>query len=338
MKGLIEVPRIFVEEHLRQYRQRRQARLAEGSDTSADVGGPDSSLMVSKRVDRRLAQEAEKERAANAAVRRKADRLTKRLRADPSKKPPKTPRKDPELDLMIFKRIRSALESGDAVRLASKPGPTVTDMRSRKKRIRTSNPIAGEDGEHDVIEIAGRGETTFLVPHWDHTGDRLKLLAWAMAIKEMGGEAMSLHIPDITWTKATKCPRGSAAYMRDRMVKRLRQVFSASGFPPPDFFFLVEASTTIRPHLHGAIVVPAGMRPLIETALVESVGVWRAGIRQLDLRQIDDASGWAAYVAKFTLTTMLVLEDKRIAAATNGLRSAARAWYELQRKTMDSLR
>lgn len=337
MKGLIEVPTVFVEEILRRQKEKRERRLAELGTPAAedDVG---VSLLAAKRLERTVAQEAERARELSAAVRRRADRVIQRLRAGPSKKPPKTPRKDRDLDLKIFRRIRASLRRGDVVRLTSKPGPAVTDMRTRKRRIRTSRWKAEEeiDGGGSVDEICA-AESTFMVPHWDHTGDRLKLLAWAMSIKGMGGQAMSLHIPDATWSKALKSARGPAAYLRDRMVKRLKKAFASTGFPPPEFFFLVEASSTVRPHLHGAIVVPPGMRTSVEAALIESVGVWRTGTRQLDLREITDAAGWACYVAKFTFTTMLTLEDRRIAAATNGLRSTARAWYLDRREQGDPL-
>jgi hypothetical protein len=283
----------------------------------------ETSELARRRALNALNKADEHERQENARVRRKIEKIVERLKASASKKPHEKSRRDADVDRAIFNRILAGLAAKDTISLTGRSGPTVTDIRSRTRRIRTPTS--------EVISVNGHG-SILLVPHWEHTGDRLKMLAWGMVMKEMGGEAMSLHLSRQVIRNGMRSAKGLAANLRDRITKRLRARFAGSIHAAPEFFFFIETAPGIDPHLHGAISIPPGMRNEVEAALRDAGGAWGTGTRQLDLRPITDAAGWAAYISKFTHTTAYLLQDSRIAAATNGLRRLAKTWYTLRRK------
>ncbi len=278
-------------------------------------------ILRRKRAQADFAKSQESARAEFDRVIRRAARTKRKLKDSASGKPTPGMRRDPDLDSLIFKRIRAAVDEGLVVRLTGTPGPTVTDLRIHKQR--KPNAINKPDGSISHIE------TTFLVPHWDHTGNKLKALSWAIALSQRGGVAMSLHLSDAVIEKAQKSSLGFAAYMRERITKGFRDRGPGLFIRPPEFFFMIEAGSGVDPHIHGGIVIPeqVGGRALVEQVLMAAGGTWKGQKRQLDLREITDPSGWVRYISKWQLTTTMLLGDARVGAASSSLRARAQAWY-----------
>lgn len=275
-----------------------------------------------QRASSQLAKEFERERAKSAATRQKSERTKRRLRDRSSGKPTPAIRRDVEFDELLFKGILASLAEGEPVRLTSRKGPGVTDYRHQKRRRR-------EDIQNP--------HHAFHALHWDHTGDRMKALAWGLALKERSGRTMSLHLSDSVIAMAEESKLGFAAFLRERIKRKLRHYLGQEGTPLPDFFFMVETKPGTPVHLHGGIMVPEApdSEALVRKALKAAGGDWGSSGRQLDLRPFTSVIGWVRYVSKWQLTTALHLRDKNIMAATSGLRVLARAWYERARSTED---
>ncbi len=280
----------------------------------------DEDKLRRQRASIQLAKEFERERARSAATQRKSERIKRKLRDRSSGKPTPAIRRDVEFDELLFKGILASLAEGEPVRLTSRKGPGVTDYRQQRRR-RTEDI---ENPHH-----------TFHALHWDHTGDRMKALAWGLALKERSGTTFSLHLSEAVIAMAEGSQLGFATFLRDRIKRKLRHHLGQDRTPLPDFFFMVETKPGTPAHLHGGIIIPeaAGCEALVRKALKAAGGDWGSSGRQLDLRSFTSAIGWVRYVSKWRLTTTLELQDRNIVAATSGLRALASAWYKRARST-----
>ncbi|MFZ5720202.1 MAG: hypothetical protein ACOY5Y_12165 [Pseudomonadota bacterium] len=254
-----------------------------------------------------------------------------RVRDRMGKKTPRDVRGNAFADEVIFLEIQRALRSGRVVRFARRRTPGVLVVGDVKTPPKNDNKtIIAEEGE----------EVSIYVPMWKHTGDKLKTLAWIMAMQDDGPRARTLNLnigPDvIQMARQAKEKRGVgfARFLRDRMTKRLKKALKPFGLDTPDFFFWVEADRAGREHAHGVIVIPDHPEPTklmrtIRSALKSAAGRWNPAEHenQVRLKQMHDPAGWAGYVTKWRNLTRLRIQNESTVAASGGVRSRASAWY-----------
>ena len=301
-------------------------------------------LAVRRSASGRLADldmDISKERERAFEIAQNEARMKERLRAAASGKVHPTSRNDELQDRDIFQEIRDSLKVGASVRLAAKTDRGV---------IRRKTPIHGP--QWMKIKAEDRKEKrnhkthdtwvkTMWVPHWDHTGDHLKGLAWAIVMHERTGRTLTLDLGPEVIEAARRDPQGFAIYMRRRISRRLKFAANRLGLPVPEFFFMVEDSDLGEAHLHGGILLPDDKRAYtaFRAALREAGGAWRGGgsARQLDTQKLDTPVRWIAYISKWRLGTAFKVQGKT-SAATNGVRSMAKEWYQTARATGQVLR
>lgn len=264
----------------------------------------------------------------------KAQRLLWKLRRLRSKKSSGRLLRDEARDDKILRKINSALRDGDLVRITSRGGPAVTDLRFNKKRTRAPESTEGRMEKGGSVERETRPErkaTTLWTPSWDHAGDAMKLLAWSQVMRLKRGKALTLHLSEEVVSegrrKSEAGEKSFTEFIRDRVSQQLRKAFAGTQLPMPEFFFVIETAYGKSPHLHGAITVPSGAEHRVRAALIKAGGPWGTGARQLQLTEITSAAGWVSYCLKWREQAKVLLQDSRLVAATRGLRSEARAWY-----------
>ena len=288
-------------------------------------------LVVSK-LDEALAKE--RERALE--VGQNSDRIVEKLKARSSGKVHVDPRADPLQDRDIFKEIQASLKAGAAIALTARTGRAVT-----RRKI----PVYEPDWVriHAEIRKAKRqhkDQSTWLktmwVPHWDHTGDRLRAMAWAMAMHHREARTLNLNLgPEVI--EAGQAHRdGLAVYVRRRISQRLKAAADRLGLRVPEFFFVIEDSDFGNAHIHGAILLPEEPKAykVFRAALVAAGGKWRSGgsARQLNTVEMDTPIKWISYVGKWRLGSAMKVGGRTF-AASHGVRNAGRDWYREARSS-----
>ena len=282
-----------------------------------------------------------KERERALEVSQNEARLKDRLRASASGKVHRTSRNDELQDRDIFQELRDSLKAGASVRLAARTGRGVIKRKTPIHYPDWTTIKAEDRKEKKNHKTHDTWVKTMWVPHWDHTGDHLKGLAWAIAMHERGGRTLNLNLGPEVSEAGRRDQQGFAVYMRRRITRRLKIVANRLALPVPDFFFMIEDSDLGAAHLHGAILLPNDKRAYnaFRTALREAGGDWRGGssARQLDTRELDTPVRWIAYISKWRLGTAFKVQGNT-SAATNGVRSMARDWYQTARASGQVLR
>lgn len=296
-------------------------------------------LAVRRRASGRLSDidmEIAKERERGLEVAQNDAHVKQRLRASASGKVHHNRRNDPLRDRDIFQEIRDSLRAGASVKLAS---------RASRGVIKRKTPL--HDPDWQKIRAEDRKEKrshttrdtwikTIWVPHWTHTGDQLKGMAWAVAMHERRGRTLNLNLGPEVIEAGRRNPQGFAIYMRRRISKNLQVVANRMSLPVPEFFFMIEDSDLGEAHLHGGILLPDD-KPAYQAfrvALRSAGGEWRGGgsARQLDTQALDTPIRWIAYISKWRLGSAMKINGKPY-AATNGIRAMAKDWYETARAT-----
>ena len=219
-------------------------------------------------------------------------------------------RADKRRDSEILKFITVSLRSKQPLRLTGSAADTV---RRGKKSLE-----AAALSKTRIIPDVG-------LPHWDHTDPHLKMLGWGMATSDMGATPFTLHITTAVFAQAQRDKRGPARHMQDKISRHLRNRLNEV----PPFWFSIEASVGIEPHLHGAIVVAKGREDDVRSALVAAGGPW--GARQLSFSVKRSAATWVTYATKWFYGTKVRLRDENTSGATKSVRSAAREWHQKAR-------
>lgn len=181
----------------------------------------------------------------------------------------------------------------------------------------------------------------YRLDHWDKTTIPLKVMAMAVVGAEQGAQTINLRLsPDIQ-KKARAAKKGPASYMQERIRKRLQHAFGKDKCP--DFWFVIETDPLDQFHLHGMVVTPSsvGARELVDRALREAGGPWKAEGGHQYQQVSDDPSeplGWASYVVK-QLNLSSARMDGRVMANTRaiGVLAAAR-WDQLRAELPQSPR
>lgn len=278
-----------------------------------------------------LDQEVANEREKDFRVRQDDARLKAKLRGNLSGKVSTDLRRDPIADRDIFEEIQYSLKVGASIRLVARMGAGVIRRegpvhQSTWKKIKAQ--IRKEKSKHATSDQWVR---TMWVPHWDHTGNHLKGMACAAALFERRGRALTLRLGPEVIDAGRSSPVGFAAYMRRKIAKALRAAAEGLGIETPEFFFVVEDTDLTEVHLHGAMLMPEDERAIriVRAALVRAGGRWggQSSGRQLDTPELETPVRWFAYINKWQLGSALHTQGRTF-AATNGVRSMARAWYQ----------
>tara|TARA_R110000787_G_scaffold68468_5_gene153122 strand:- start:414 stop:1382 length:969 start_codon:yes stop_codon:yes gene_type:complete len=262
-----------------------------------------------------------------------AARIREKLQARSSNKEFQPKRRDELADRDIFQEIQSSLGRGLQVRLVPRGGPGVI-RRQNPVLLAQWKKVAAADRRDMKQHITNASwAKSIWIPHWDHTHDMLKGLAWSAAVFQAGGESMSLNLgPDVI-DAAMRDPRGAAQHLRDRMTRSLKRALAGSGLPVPDFFFVVEASDLVKMHIHGGILIDARVDArIVRGALKKAGGSYAAKLsgRQLHLPKMETPVRWFTYITKGHLGS--AVKSGSPFAATNGVRTLGKAWYSGARK------
>jgi hypothetical protein len=282
-----------------------------------------------------------KERERSLEVAQNDARVKDRLRASSSGKVHRSSRNDELQDRDIFHEIRDSLALGASIKLAARQGGGVIKRKTPIHQRDWQRIKAADRKERKAHKTQDTWIKTMWVPNWTHTGDQLKGLAWAIAMHEQGARTLNLNLGPEVIEAARRHRQGFAVYMRRRLTSHLKVAAARLGLPVPEFFFTVEDSDLGHPHLHGAILLPTDKVAYgaFRAALRAAGGDWRGGgsARQLDTRELDTPVRWIAYISKWRLGSALKIQGNAF-AATNGVRSMARDWYQTARTTGQVLR
>jgi hypothetical protein len=185
-------------------------------------------------------------------VRQNSERLYARFGHGPASKDPYVPpRRDPLADRDISFVIQESLRAGAAVRLTARTRPPVLRIKGplyeiKRERLRRK-PLA------ERMAHSGPKPWTkeIWVPHWTHSGDMLKSIAWGMCLHHDRGLAVTVRLGKGLVERVSR--PGFQAYVRDRITRELRVEFDEQGLSPPDYCFAIEAPEETEPHLQGAV-------------------------------------------------------------------------------------
>ena len=263
-------------------------------------------------------------------------RMKARVAAASSGKVFATPRNDPLADRDIVLEIQASLKAGASVRIT---GSTAAGVIRRKAPIHGKEwkKIRAQDRkDYKLHPGLSTWIKTFWVPHWDHTGDALKGVAWAAAMFEAKAMALTLRLGPEVISAARSSPHGFAVHMRRRLAREMKRVATEIGCAVPEFFFIVEDTDMGEVHLHGAIMIPDDpvVCKRVRKGLAVAGGKWpsAASGRQVDTPELETAQRWINYIQKWRLGSAVRLQGKTF-AATNGIRSMGRDWYQNARTT-----
>lgn len=277
-----------------------------------------------------------KERERALEVGQNARRTKEKLEAAASGKVHRESRNDALVDRDIFQEIRDSLREGASVRLTARIGHGVIRRRVPIHALDWKQIHADDRKEKRTHKSSDTWIKTMWVPHWDHTGDQLKGLAWAVAMHQRRARTLSLNLGPEVIDKGRQDPKGLATYIRRRVARHLKVAASRLDLPVPEFFFVIEDSDLGEAHLHGGILLPNDKRAYtaFRAALMAAGGRWKGGgsARQLDTRELDTPVRWIAYINKWRLGSILK-NGGRSAAASQGVRAMGREWYEDARST-----
>ncbi len=239
-------------------------------------------------------------------------------------------RRDPFDDERIFQALIVSARRGFAVVMGRGRRPPVIKVETVYAET--------DEGEKDD---KGRLIDVIWTPDWTHTGNRLKLLAFANVVAREPASVMTVRLgPDVI-AAALESPRGFSGYMTERMLRHLRK----AGLSDPKYAFIIEGSPIHDFHLHGVIGTSLPL-PVLRSALMAVGGrtTLRAKERQVDLDRISDLHGWVKYIAKAPLLTTKALANERrkrgaekrnggLIGASRSVRAEGAAWYRSVRQS-----
>lgn len=114
------------------------------------------------------------------------------------------------------------------------------------------------------------------------------------------------------------------------LSQRLNDALRASKLPSLPFALALEVSDAGKLHLHG-VIIPGESDPVaLKRALMKAGGRMdgRTASRQLMLKPINDADGWAGYCLKDAKKTARALSGKRLVALSQPMTRLAKDHYE----------
>jgi hypothetical protein len=286
-------------------------------------------------LDNEFAAEAE----FGVRVTQDALRLRSKLASRNSGKTWKAPTRDPIVDRDVFVDMQRAWRCGATVKLAAKAGPLVV-VRRYPIHVNEWKKIDQDIQRQRRRQMPDLSKwiITIQVPHWDHTGDKLKALSWAMMMNQTQCRSITLRLgPDRIAVGSTH-KHGIARYMHGLIQRQLKAEFAKLGERPPEFFIVIEATEFGEVHIHGAVTMSGHDQalPAIRKALKAAGGKWvgPSGVtsgRQLDTKKLTTSIRWMHYASKWALQSADRI-DGSVFAASNDLRTRGQAWYNAARK------
>lgn len=235
-----------------------------------------------------MALAVDREKALEVAQREA--RIRSKLAAAQSGNVHVEPRNSLHQDAAIFQEIRDSLKAGASIKLTTRKGRGVikregTSYIKNLKKIRAEDRKANRQ-HRDLNDWV----KTMWMPHWDHTGDRLKALAWCLAMNEQGARTMTLRLGTEVIEAGLADPKGLSTHLLRRINRHLKKAAYDLDLPVPEHFFMVEASDLGEVHIHGAILLPSNAKAYkaFRQALIAAGGEWRGGgsARQLDTQAL----------------------------------------------------
>lgn len=132
-----------------------------------------------------------------------------------------------------------------------------------------------------------------------------ELWAYTLTVRDIPGDAKAFHALRRAWLQRVSRalvrpePDDSPAPGRPDALTDAEPVRGPVG---PLWCWVMEWQKRGAPHLHGVIVAPKGMQRevalLVYVAWPEVAAAWGASGRGQDVRAVDGATGWFAYLAK----------------------------------------
>lgn len=277
-----------------------------------------------------------KERERALEVSQNGDRIKRKLKARSSGKVHRDSRNDELRDRDLFQEIQDSLRLGMSIKLASRSGHGVI-KRKVPLHVRDWRQLRADDRKEMKLHTnRSTWLKTMWVPHWDHTGDLLKGLSWAIALHQQNARTLNVNLGPEVIEAGRSHSHGFATYVRRRISRHLKVTAQRLDVPVPEFFFIIEDSDLGDAHLHGAILMPTTPRlyKAFRSALRDAGGNWHGGgsARQVDTREMDTPVRWIAYINKWRLGSALRIGGKSF-AATQGVRTMGRIWYQEARST-----
>ena len=238
-------------------------------------------------------------------------------------------RNDPRRDEKILSYIGRLVRNKQPVRLS-------VASRHLVSAARKSLADAARAGVRIIPDL--------FVPAWDHSSDLMKMLGWGLAAREMGATPFTLRVSDEILDAARGSRVGPSRYLQDRIARHLRTRLPNG---VATFWFAIEQGHWEQAHLHGAILIREGERPIVREALMAAGGDWKGGsVRQVHFSPAKNQIKWVAYSTKWLFGTHRRLSadegafdvdlftDRKVPiAATQSFRAAARTVYQAGRKT-----
>lgn len=193
-------------------------------------------------------------------------------------------------------------------------------------------------GDHPlVVSKLEKALGPYRLPHWEKTTISLKVMAMSVVSAKEGAQTINLRLNPEVCAKALRSPRGPAGYMQDTIRKSLERAFGKGSIP--EFWFVIEADSKDRFHLHGAVETPSmsSAVTMIDQALRGAGGKWddRKGQHHQQLTKgVDEPLWWAFYAVKTMNIGWRRLGEVKLFASTEGLRRRARETWDDLRKTL----
>lgn len=228
-------------------------------------------------------------------------------------------------DASIILDIQGFLEVDISVRLTCKKREVV-------RPVFISSPTTpGTATTHDPRDAV------VWLPHWEKASLDLRAMAMGIASAANGARDFTLHLDD----DVIRYAHGDgdmkfARRMRRRIEDQLAKAFKGLNIEPPPFAFFVEQGLGQRPHLHGFIFIPEGVKPpFIRNVLRDAGGHgWKPAGKdktQAEIGTLYEPVGWVGYCTKFSKLTKDQIGDNTF-AASRAIRKMGRAWYDDVRK------
>lgn len=171
------------------------------------------------------------------------------------------------------------------------------------------------------------------LPHWDHSGDRLKFGMAMQSLSERGCAFTLLFGPD-RLKELLSHPKGFsralALYIDRALDRRLGRV--------PDYGFVVEMTVRGKLHIHGGIETTSDVLSMVKAALEHAGGKgWipsRPGEKQVHFRDLFYPTGWTRYSFEDNPKARRIIKGNTV-VISNPLRRSAKQLYGAVKKTID---
>jgi hypothetical protein len=158
---------------------------------------------------------------------------------------------------------------------------------------------------------------------WDKATSVLKSAFYSWSMPPDAARPFSLLLSRDVLANAKASNTSIVSHLSDR----LRRLIKARGLSDVEYWFVLEKSSTVGLHLHGAISWPVGpaAQASLRDALLKLSGGSNSG--QLKISRTGPKMGWASYCQKHHVLTNLALSGSSLTGSIGVLRRA-KCFYE----------